>query len=113
MPAGFTTSIEQLVASLLADGHPSIHAAAETVGMSARTLQRRLAEVGVTYSGLVSSIRTRQAKELIADAEMPIADIAAQLGYTDSSNFGRAFRRQTGVSPLAFRCSRGLDQMCL
>lgn len=111
MPSDFATSSEQLVVSLLADGYPSIHAAAETVGMSSRTLQRRLAELGITYSGLVSSARSRQAVELLTNTEMPIADIAAELGYTDPSNFGRAFRRQTGVSPLVFRRSRALDQM--
>ena len=113
MPSDFSTSCEQLVVSLLADGYPSIHAAAETAGMSSRTLQRRLAEVGVTYSGLVSSTRTRQAMELLTNTEMPIADIAAELGYLDPSNFSRAFRRQTEVSPLVFRCSRALDQVRL
>ena len=113
MPSDFATSSEQLVVSLLVDGYPSIHAAAETAGMSSRTLQRRLAELGITYSGLVSSARSRQAMELLTNTEMPIVDIAAELGYTDASNFGRAFRRQTGVSPLVFRCSRALDQVRL
>jgi AraC-like DNA-binding protein len=103
MPADFVTSSEQLVLSLLADGYPGIHAAAEAAGMTARTLQRRLADVGFTYSGLVAAARTRQAIELLTTTEMPIAEIAAELGYTDQSNFGRAFRRRTGMSPLVFR----------
>lgn len=113
MPSDFATSAEQLVESLLADGCPTIHDAAETAGMSSRTLQRRLTDVGVTYSGLLSSTRSRQAMKLLKDTEMPIADIAAELGYTDPSNFGRAFRRQIGVSPLIFRSGRAPGQMRL
>ena len=103
MPADFATSSEQLVLSLLADGYPGIQTAAQAAGLSARTLQRRLADVGITYSDLVATARTRQAIDVLTTTEMPIAAIAAELGYTDPSNFGRAFRRQTGVSPLVFR----------
>jgi AraC-like DNA-binding protein len=77
--------------------------------MSAHTPQRRLAAEGITYSGLLASIRTWQAKGLLVDAEMPIADFDAEFGYPYPSVFGRAFRHETGLLALAFRCSQGLD----
>ena len=103
MPADFATSTEQVVVSLLAGGYPSIHAAAESAGMSSRTLQRRLAEAGMTYSGLVAASRVRLARDWLTETDMPVAEIATGLGYNDVSNFARAFRRETGISPRAFR----------
>jgi len=105
MPADFVTSIEQLVVSLLADGYPGVHAAAESANMSSRTLQRRLAEAGVTYTGLVTASRVILARDWLIETDMPIAEIATRLGYMDDSNFTRAFHRETGFSPRAFRLS--------
>lgn len=70
--------------------------------MSSRTLQRRLAEAGMTYSGLVMASRMRLAKDWLTESDMPVAEIAAELGYSDVSNLARAFRRETGISPRAF-----------
>ena len=109
MPADFAASTEQLVVSLLAGGYPSIHAAAESAGMSSRTLQRRLAEAGMTYSGLVAASRVRLARDWLTESDMPIAEIAVGLGYADVSNFARAFRRETGISPRAFRFNEAED----
>jgi AraC-like DNA-binding protein len=108
MPGDFKTSAEQLIVSLFDDGFPSIQIAADAGGMSARTLQRRLGEAGVTYTGLVSASRLRLAKEWLTESDMPIVEIAAALGYTAASNFARAFRRQTGMAPASYRRSQAL-----
>ena len=89
MPVDFQASAEQLIASLSIDGYPSIEAAAEAAGMSLRTFQRRLAEVGMTYTGLVSASRLRLAKTWLTESEMPISEIAATLGYSEATNFAR------------------------
>lgn len=91
--------------SLLVDGYPSVEVAADAAGMSPRTLQRRLAGAGVTYSDLVAAGRMRLAKTWLTETDMPVASIAAMLAYTEASNFSRAFRRQTGMSPLEYRRS--------
>lgn len=106
MPADFMNSIEQLIVSLVADGYPTIQTAAEAAGMSSRTLQRRLAEAGITYTNLVTVNRIRLARNWLTVSDIPIAEIAATLGYTDASNFARAFRRQAGMSPEAYRRSQ-------
>ncbi|MCB1773140.1 MAG: helix-turn-helix domain-containing protein [Gammaproteobacteria bacterium] len=106
MPVDFKTSIEQLISSLSIDGFPSIEVAAEAAGMGSRTLQRRLAELGMTFTGLVSASRLRLAQTWLTESEMPIGEIAATLGYRETTNFIRAFRRLTGISPGAFRRDR-------
>ena len=103
MPMDFRTSAEELIVGLLGDGYPGIQVAAEAAGMSSRTMQRRLAEAGVTYKGLVSSSRLRLAKAWLAESAMPVSEIATRLGYNAAANFTRAFRRDTGVSPAAYR----------
>jgi len=103
MPVGFRASITQLILTFLGEGYPDINVTAESAGMSARTLQRRLCDIGVTYSDLVAQCRMRLAGTWLLESDMPIAEIAAELGYTDASNFSRAFRRQAGVSPHKYR----------
>lgn len=103
MPTDFRTSAEELILGLLGSGYPRIQAVAEAAGMSPRTIQRRLAEAGLTYKGLVSASRLRLAKAWLTESDLPIAEIAVRLGYVEASNFSRAFRRETGVSPAAYR----------
>ena len=103
MPEDFIDSIKQFIATLLADGYPDIDMVAETMSMSRRTLQRRLAASGFSYSDLVSQVRLENAARFLADTGMPVTQIAVSLGYTDSSNFTRAFRTRTGLSPSEYR----------
>lgn len=106
MPEDFIGSIGQLIASLAAEGYPDIETAAEAAGMSTRTLQRRLAGAGTSYSALSGAIRMHLAREWLAVTDMPVTDIAAALGYTDASNFARAFRRESSMSPRTYRQTR-------
>ena len=73
--------------------------------MPVRTLQRRLASAGVTYSDLVLEIRLKRARELLGDQSKPIEQIAVTLGYSDASNFTRAFKKWSGVTPARYRHS--------
>jgi AraC-like DNA-binding protein len=77
---------------------------AERFCMTERTLKRRLAERGTSYSHLVDTQRHDRALELLRTAAS-VEDIAVQLGYSDAANFTRAFRRWTGQSPRSFRAS--------
>jgi AraC-like DNA-binding protein len=103
MPVDFRSSVEELIVSLMPDGGPSIRVAAEVAGLSPRTLQRRLAEAGTSYSDLVAVARMRMAKQWLAESSMSINEIAASLGYHKASNFARGFRRVTGLTPTAYR----------
>jgi AraC-like DNA-binding protein len=103
MPTDFRSSVEQLILSLADDGFPDIGTAARAAGLSPRTLQRRLLRTGTSYTDVVKDARTGLARNWLATSDLPIADISAMLGYLDPSNFTRAFRRETGMSPTAWR----------
>jgi len=95
--------LKQVIESAL--GHPrmSLQHAAAIIGTSARTLQRRLAERGLSFSGLLGRVRFAVAQRLLRDPEMLLTEIARRLGYSDLPNFIRAFKRWTGVGPNEFR----------
>ena len=95
--------LEQAVESALA--HPGMclpHMAA-IVGIPVRTLQRNLAQRFTSFSRVVQTVRFRMAQRLLKDTELPVSEIAIQLGYSNPENFTRAFRRWTGVSASDFR----------
>jgi AraC-like DNA-binding protein len=81
---------------------PSLDTAASNLGMSARTLSRRLAEDGTTYQQVLDTLREKLAKEYFSRGGSSVTQIALKLGYTDSSNFAKAFKRWTGLSPSDF-----------
>jgi len=72
---------------------------ARILGMSERTLRRRLAESGVSFQSLLDGLRKNRALELLANHEMSVEQIAFAVGFTDPHNFRRAFRRWTGATP--------------
>ena len=63
----------------------------------------QLAAEGVRFQQLQDSLRHRRALELLRRNELTIDEIADALGYSDPSNFGRAFRKWEGLSPSAWR----------
>ena len=71
--------------------------------MSLRSLQRKLAEIGVNYETLLTNTRHELALSYIHDTRYSVAEITYLLGFSDSSSFSRAFRRWTGLSPSAYR----------
>lgn len=103
MPGGLENTVKQLIISLLPDGSPDINLAAEAAGMSTRTFQRRLGEIGTSYSSLLQRTRMQLAAQRLAHTTMPVNKIAASLGYRDPANFTRAFRAKTAVSPRNYR----------
>ena len=94
--------VRSSIGKLLPKGQTTLAHAAETMGFSARTLQRRLAEQGLNYSRLVDEVRFIKARELI-QARQKLTDVATHLGYADAGSFTRAFERWTGMSPLQYR----------
>ncbi len=101
----FVTTLRALIRPYLAQGQPHLSQVAEIVGTSERTLQRRLAQCGTSYSGIVQEARFSIASDLLADSDLNIADIAFTAGYENASHFSRAFKRLTGMTPRDYRCS--------
>jgi AraC-like DNA-binding protein len=82
---------------------PTMEDVARDLGMSARSLRRRLTRDGVLYSELVEDARAARAKQLLADPRRSIQDAAYTLGFETPSAFSRAFKRWTGAAPTAYR----------
>ncbi|MEO8524992.1 MAG: helix-turn-helix domain-containing protein [Caldimonas sp.] len=90
----------------LAQGQASAQRLARLLGVSERTLQRRLQDVGRSFSDVVEDFRQEEAVRLMQDSRLPLVHIADRLGYAEQSSFTRAFRRWTGETPAAWRAAR-------
>ena len=76
---------------------------ASQLGMSERTLQRRLLEAGSSYQQILDELRLELAKEWLLSKDWAIADIALRLGFTEPRSFQRRFKTWTGMSPGEYR----------
>lgn len=78
---------------------PRFEALAETLRMSPATLRRRLRADGQSFAAIKDELRAVLAERLLAEGRLSIAEIAAELGYSEPSAFHRAFRKRSGHSP--------------
>lgn len=76
---------------------------ARIAGLSARTLQRRLARERTSFSRLLDRARYQAAVELISESDARLVDVCVAVGYDSQSSFARAFRRWAGVPPSEYR----------
>jgi AraC-like DNA-binding protein len=83
----------------LPEGFRALEEIAQSMHVSPRTLKRRLADQGTSYSELLDELRQERALLLLRDESLSIEQIAERLGYSDAANFTRAFRRWTGKTP--------------
>jgi AraC-like DNA-binding protein len=88
-------------------GDPGIEGVAESLGLTVRTVQRRLKEQGTSYRELLDLFRQKTAQKLLANPRVAIKEIGFLLGYQDLGAFYRAFRRWEGCSPLDYRTAQG------
>jgi AraC-like DNA-binding protein len=95
--------VRDAVTDALCDGVPSRDRIARRLGMSERTLHRRLADEGLTYRWLVNEARRGVAEALLAVPDHTLAEVAFLTGFSDQSAFSRAFKRWSGQTPGAFR----------
>ncbi|MDN6855384.1 AraC family transcriptional regulator [Pseudomonas sp. CAN2814] len=101
--ASISGRVVALLGEQLSRGEPGRAALASELGLSERTLQRRLAEEGSSYQQLLADTRRQLAERYLGDGNLPATDIAALLGYSEPSVFFRAFRHWTGLTPGEFR----------
>lgn len=91
------------VRAAMAGGDQRIDEIARHLGMSGRTLQRHLADDGLSYAAIVDEVRLEAAKISLADLSMSLAQVAYFVGFEEQSSFSRAFKRWTGKSPKDYR----------
>lgn len=82
---------------------PSRRELANALNLSARTLDRSLQREGTSFRALSNGARVESACDLLRAGQLSVTQIAYELGYSDASNFTRAFKRQTGCSPTVWR----------
>lgn len=101
--ASVQARVTALLGTQLSRGEPGRAALAQALGMSERTLQRRLAEEGSSYQQLLADTRRQLAERYLQEGQLPATDIAMLLGYSEPSVFFRAFRHWTGRTPGEYR----------
>ncbi len=91
----------------LREGRYSVNDMADQLGLSSRTLQRRLAGDQVVFRELLDGYRQEEALRLMRSGDQLLIEIAHTLGYNEQSSFTRAFRRWTGKSPSVWMRENG------
>ncbi len=91
--------VENAIAALLPHGQARSDVVAAKLGMSPRTLARRLSEENSSFAAILDEMRSALAHRYLADRSLPISRIAWLVGYTEIGTFTRAFQRWTGMSP--------------
>lgn len=104
-PSSTIEKVRLQIQRRLIEGTPLKKAVARAMGMSARSLFRRLAEAGTTFDALLDRTRRELAIELLADSTIAISKVATLLGYSEPSPFFRAFERWFGSTPAEYRVS--------
>lgn len=100
---GLSARVVALLGEQLARGEPDRGELARHLHLSERTLQRRLAEEGRNYQQLLNDTRQQLAEQHLSSGNLPAAEIALLLGYSEPSVFFRAFRQWTGLTPGEYR----------
>ena len=91
--------------TLVAD-RPAIGKIAKSLGMSPRTMQRRLGALGTTYQEVLDDVRRASARRLLADSDLGIGEVAFLLGFEEVNSFTRAFQSWEGTTPARWRTTR-------
>ncbi len=98
-----STQVKEYLLKHLVYGKIDLPSISSTLALSTRMLQRKLKEEGTSYSELLDECRQKMALKMIGHNKMPLAEVSYVLGFSDQSNFSRAFKRWTGTSPNMFR----------
>jgi AraC-like DNA-binding protein len=100
------TKVQNGIVPLLPHGNVRVELIAKRLGLSERTLARKLAAEGLTYSEVLERLRRTLAERYLAEDDLSVSRIAWLLGYREVSAFTNAFRRWTGSTPTAVRNRR-------
>jgi AraC-like DNA-binding protein len=103
-PTGLTVAeVARLVGEELQGGEPTLPRIARRLGMSPRTLQRRLELEATSFADILDQTRRHYAEAYIRDRGLALTEIAYLLGFSEQSAFTRAFSRWYGMPPGAYR----------
>ena len=95
--------VKWILRKTLAGGRPDANVVAQELGMSVRTLQRRIVDEGSTFRELLAQVRQELVREYLRQPGTQVDEIAFILGYEDVASFYRAFRAWEGTTPAVWR----------
>jgi AraC-like DNA-binding protein len=104
--ATLRSRVEEILPRLLPHGRALASEVARRLGLSSRTLSRKLGEEGTSFAEILDQLRAALAKRYLDDETLPVSEIAWLLGYREVSSLTHAFKRWTGMTPRRFRSSR-------
>ena len=102
-PPTLTDQVRELVETLLPVGGASMRQVGHSLGLTVRTLRRRLEAEQTTFSSVVNDARAELAERYLAGVRLSLTDISYQLGFNAPSAFSRWFRDRFGISPTEWR----------
>lgn len=100
------TRTRATIARALSEGVPKLDDVARSLGLSARSLHRRLSEEGLSYQSLTDNTRRDLAEGMLMEETHSLSEIAFLTGFSEQSAFTRAFKRWTGQTPAQYRKAR-------
>ena len=103
VPAPLVDQVRELVETLLPVGRHSMRQVAHGLGLTPRTLRRRLEQEDETFSSIVDDARTALAERYLANDRLSLTEVSYQLGFDAPSAFSRWFRHRFGISPTRWR----------
>jgi AraC-like DNA-binding protein len=101
--APLADEVARAIQVLLPFNGASIIAVSDRLGVSPRTLQRRLADEGADFSSLLNGIRRQHATRYLENPRVSVAEVASLVGYSQETSFARWFAGEFGVSPSTWR----------
>lgn len=105
-----SSKIEKYVLSHM-EASVQVSDVADHLGMSKKTLANRLKKEGTNFQEVVNTTRAKQAKKLLQSSSLSVEEIAAVIGFSDASNFRKAFKKWTGSPPSEFRGRANVDTL--
>ncbi len=104
METKFLKKVQGLVIANLSDPNFGVEELAMAISMHRSSLTRKLSELnGQSPSDMIEDMRMQKAWDMITSSDMPISQITFEVGFTELSNFSRAFKRYFGDSPSNIR----------
>jgi AraC-like DNA-binding protein len=101
--AEISARVSEVLGKSLAGGQRSIGVVSKQIGVSPRTLQRKLNEEGTSYHKLVEDVQRALSERYLKSSELTICEISYLVGFSQQSAFQRAFKRWKGITPKEFQ----------
>jgi AraC-like DNA-binding protein len=95
--------VRMALSDAICGDRPAVAKVAKSLGMSARTMQRRLGELGTTYQDVLDDVRRSLARRLLANTDLGMGEVAFLLGFEEVNSFARAFGAWEGTTPVRWR----------